>query len=135
MEFIDGCDLDSLVRQRGPMPLASAVPVITQAAHGLAYAHDRGVIHRDVKPQNLLLTPDGAVKVLDLGVAGIEQCQPSLDEWAELEQVMGTADYMAPEQALDARKADRRSDLYSLGCTFYFLLTGKAAFAGETLGE
>lgn len=125
MEFIDGTDLHRLVQQHGPLPIEKAVNYLLQAAQGLQHAHECGVIHRDVKPANLLLAQDGTVKVFDLGVAHIRAAQPNT--------AVGTPDFMAPEVALDPSKADQRSDIYSLGCTLWFLLTGNPLFEGSTV--
>ena len=135
MQYVEGSDLAALVKQHGPLPVAQAVNYILQAAKGLEFAHGEGVIHRDIKPANLLLDKKGVVKVLDMGLARIDSGGDAGTQ-AELTgtgAVMGTIDYMAPEQALSTHHADARADIYSLGCTFYYLLTGRAAYDGETL--
>ena len=134
MEFVDGQDLARIVKQHGPMSVDQAVECVVQAAKGLEYAHGEGVIHRDIKPGNLLLDRKGTVKVLDMGLARIDMA--GADEPERLtasEQVMGTCDYMAPEQAEDTHAADHRADIYSLGCTFYRLLTGTPPYKGDSL--
>jgi tetratricopeptide (TPR) repeat protein len=130
MEYVPGVDLKAHVRQSGPMSPEQACAVVRQVAVGLDYAHGQGIIHRDIKPKNLMLTPDGAVKILDLGLARLLLPEKADGDASQTNPgaAMGTPDYMAPEQARDARRADARSDLYSLGCTFYYLLTGQAPF-------
>ena len=134
MEFVEGVDLSRLSRAHGRLSVPDACELVRQAALGLDYAHLNHLVHRDVKPSNLLLGTGGIVKVLDLGLA-----LPALDsEEAALTssgQVLGTLDYLAPEQALNSRAASARSDIYALGCTLYHLLTGHAPFLsppGET---
>jgi len=136
MEYIDGIDLYARVKQDGPLPVRDAADFIRQAALGLHHAHEEGVVHRDIKPANLMVDKRGDVKILDLGLALANDD----DEDAGLtkahdEKVLGTADYLSPEQARDSHKADRRSDIYSLGCTLYYLLVGKAPFAKGSLAE
>ena len=136
MEYVDGKDLATVLKDRGPLPLAEALNYTQQAARGLQYAHEEGVIHRDIKPGNLLLDRKGVVKILDMGLAratGSETALGGPERLTTAGQVMGTCDYMAPEQALDTRLADHRADIYSLGCTFYRLLTGEALYRRETL--
>lgn len=141
MEYVPGNDLADLVRTHGLLPVGTAVNCVLHAARGLAHAHSQGITHRDVKPSNLLLDRQGNVRILDLGLARISRdndtsrtvrVQSALTGTGA---VLGTVDYMAPEQALNTKKADHRSDIYSLGCTLYFLLAGEAPFQGETVME
>lgn len=124
MELVDGMDVSSLVKSVGTLSIADSCEIIRQAALGLQHAHEQGLVHRDVKPSNLLLSSDGIVKLLDLGLARISSEQA--DELTSTSQIMGTIDYMAPEQADSSRTADYRADLYSLGATCFRLLTGVA---------
>jgi serine/threonine protein kinase len=134
MEFVDGIDLSAHVAQGGPLPVAVACDYVRQAALGLQYAHERGLVHRDIKPSNLLVTKTGLVKILDLGLARLAGAIPRdagrSPNGSDVSGLAGTPDYMAPETAQDSRCHDIRSDLYSLGCTFYFLLTSQVPFPG-----
>ena len=137
MECVEGDDLGAAVKQRGRLPANTAIDYIIQAAKGLEYAHKQKVIHRDIKPSNLLLDREGTVKVLDMGLARLNQAIGPLDQTEQetltgTGQVMGTIDFMPPEQAENTKKADERSDIYSLGCTLYYLLTGRAVYGGDT---
>ncbi|HWE36144.1 MAG TPA: serine/threonine-protein kinase [Isosphaeraceae bacterium] len=134
LEYIAGGDLHDRVRNYGPLGIAESVRVIRASAQGLRYAAGRGVIHRDVKPANLLVTPDGHVKITDLGLA--LQVEADEDERVTRDgTTVGTVDYMAPEQARDSRATSVRSDIYSLGCTMYYVLTGMPPFAGGDVTE
>jgi serine/threonine-protein kinase len=137
MEYLEGVDLSRLVKEQGPLSVEKACDYIRQAALGLDHAHEHGLVHRDVKPANLLLTRHGVVKVMDLGLARLHEAgkDSASHGLTETGAVLGTTDYLAPEQARDAKSADRRADLYSLGCTLYFLLTGQPPFSGETATE
>jgi serine/threonine-protein kinase len=135
MEYVEGTDLQVKVKAEGPLDVREAADFIRQAAVGLHYAHDEGLVHRDIKPANLMLDRKGTVKILDLGLAlGDDEEDASITREHD-EKVLGTADYLAPEQAKDSHLADRRSDVYALGCTLFYLLVGKAPFAKGSLGE
>mgnify|MGYP001370645992 CR=1 FL=1 len=155
MEFIEGLDLDRYVRRAGPLPITLACDYIRQVAQGLQHAHQLGLVHRDIKPANLFLInppvagaagappvrygPNAVVKILDWGLARLradveDAVDPAnMDMDAEKGMLIGTADYIAPEQAIDPCLVDIRADIYSLGCTLYFLLTGQPPFPGASL--
>ena len=135
MEYVDGQDLHRLVSQNGPVDADTAADYIAQAATGLAHAHEKNLVHRDIKPANLLVDRGQTVKLLDLGLAKLAEEEHTSLTLANDENVLGTADYLAPEQALNSHSADHRSDIYSLGCTLYFLLTGRPPFPEGTISE
>ncbi len=132
MELLQGRDLFEIVNADGPMPCRKAVEFIRQAALGLEYAHKAGLVHRDIKPGNLFLSDDQTVRILDLGLAQDFDSAENLTRDFN-ERVLGTADYLAPEQAADSHTVDIRADIYSLGCSLYFLLTGQPPFTEGTL--
>ncbi|HWA98620.1 MAG TPA: serine/threonine-protein kinase [Pirellulales bacterium] len=127
-EYVPGTDLRRLIRAQGRLSMTTAASIVTQAARGLDHAHSRGLIHRDVKPGNLLVTPDGRTKVSDLGLAGYFNESEQTDVYGG--KVVGTADYLAPEQIITPDKLTPASDVYSLGCTLYYSVTGKVPFPG-----
>ncbi len=131
-EFIEGVNIRDLVDQNGPLSLGQALSYTYQIAQALEHASQRAVIHRDIKPSNVLVTPDGKAKLVDMGLARLSQLAPT-GELTASGVTLGTFDYISPEQARDPRSADVRSDLYSLGCSFYFMLTGRPPFPDGTV--
>jgi len=127
-EFVPGTDLRRLIRSDGALNVQLAASIISQAALALDYAHERGLIHRDVKPGNILVTPEGIAKVSDLGLAGFM----NEDDDPRAGKIVGTADYLAPEQIRNPHETNKVSDIYSLGCTLYYAITGKVPFPGGT---
>ncbi|MEO1529106.1 MAG: protein kinase, partial [Planctomycetota bacterium] len=142
MEHVDGIDLAKKVKDEGPLEVGAACEIIRQVAQGLHYAHGKGMVHRDIKPHNLMLTQDNVVKILDFGLASLTP-QAVGDSSRDNHEsalttagsIMGTPDYISPEQAVDASSVDGRSDIYSLGMTLYFLLAGRAPFATGSATE
>ena len=141
MEFVDGHDLASLVRDHPALPISTAVDCILRATAGLEYAHANNIIHRDIKPSNLLLSRSGEIRLLDMGLVRVTANSEDASTASTQTQltktgaIMGTIDFMAPEQAINPRNADHRSDIYGLGCTLFYLLSGQPPFTGETAME
>jgi serine/threonine-protein kinase len=131
-EFVEGVNLRTLVEHEGPLPLIEAVRYAAQVADALAHASQRDVIHRDIKPSNIIITPDGQAKVVDMGLARVHHVGTTQADLTASGTTLGTFDYISPEQARDPRSADVRSDLYSLGCTIFFMLTGQPPFLDGT---
>lgn len=134
MELIEGESLSQLVRERGPIEIVDIVRYTAQVARALKYAHDQGIIHRDIKPGNILVEERGEAKLLDLGLAMSREQGTSITQLYD-EKVIGTADYLSPEQALDSHNVDLKTDIYSLGCTLYFMLTGHPPFPVGSLAQ
>jgi serine/threonine-protein kinase len=134
MEYVGGRSLDEVLRERGPLPAREVIDYMSQAALGLAHAHERGIIHRDVKPPNLLLSEEGQIKVLDLGLSALMEADSAASFATAAGRIVGTVNYMSPEQAVGLT-IDGRSDLFSLGCAMYQLLSGRLPFPGETAAE
>jgi serine/threonine-protein kinase len=145
LEYVEGWDLSRLLKSSGPLPVAIACDYMGQAALGLQHAFERGLVHRDIKPSNLLVARSsrnkdsaaelGTLKILDMGLARLSNSEEPADTITNFQATLGTPDYIAPEQARDAHAADIRSDLYSLGCTFYHLVTGRVPFPGGAAME
>jgi serine/threonine protein kinase len=135
MEYVEGEDIQAIVKREGPLSFETAAEYVRQAAEGLQHAHEANLIHRDVKPANLLVDRSGTVKILDLGLALFSKEESTSLTVAHNENVLGTADYLAPEQALNSHTVDCRADIYGLGCTLYFALTGHPPFNEGTLAQ
>jgi serine/threonine protein kinase len=135
MEYVDGASLQEIVKRSGPLDYIRAAHYIRQAAEGLRHAHANGLVHRDIKPGNLMVDRTGVVKLLDMGLARFFNDEDDILTKKYDENVLGTADYLAPEQATDSHSVDIRADLYSIGSTFYFVLTGKTPFGDGTIAQ
>ncbi len=138
MDYVEGINLERVIREHGPLPVSDALDYLIQSARGLEAAHEKGIIHRDIKPGNLMLDQQGTIRVLDLGLARIVDASNPFSKTmtgrlTQSNTYMGTIDYMAPEQAEDSHNVDHRADIYSLACTFFFLLSGREPFAGKTM--
>lgn len=132
-EFIEGTNLRELVERKGPLPLPEALSYTLQIVHALSHAASRDVVHRDIKPSNVLITSDGRAKLVDMGLARLHHAHPHGEDLTASGVTLGTFDYISPEQARDPRCADVRSDIYSLGCTLYYMLTGRPPFPEGTV--
>jgi serine/threonine-protein kinase len=132
-EFVEGQNIRDIVAQRGPLPVPTSVCFLAQLAAALQHASGRDVVHRDIKPSNVVITPDGQAKLVDMGLARLDRLRASGEELTATGVTLGTFDYISPEQARDPRTADVRSDIYSLGCTVYFMLTGRPPFPDGTV--
>lgn len=137
MELVNGAKLSDVVAHEGPLSPFDACQIAVEIAKGLEYANEEGMIHRDIKPQNIMVLPDRSIKITDFGLAKLTLGNLDRDEGSLTYEgeVFGTPDYIAPEQIRDASGTDRRSDIYSLGCTLYFMLTGRPPFAEQSVGE
>jgi serine/threonine protein kinase len=133
MEYVPGVDLRQMVRRQGKLSMQAAADIICQAAEGLVYIHERGLVHRDLKPTNLLVSPEGQTKISDLGLAGWARLT-DLTETAEA-KAASSADYIAPEELLEGEAPQPANDIYALGCTLYYAVTGKVPFPGGTAEE
>ncbi|MCH2361791.1 MAG: serine/threonine protein kinase [Pirellulales bacterium] len=132
-EYIHGVNIRDLIEHRGPLPLDEALSYMIQIADALQHAASRDVVHRDIKPSNILITTNGSAKLVDMGLARFEHLEPDNSDMTASGVTLGTFDYISPEQARDPRSTDVRSDLYSLGCTFYFMLTGMPPYPQGTV--
>src|SRR5581483_6577412 len=132
-EFIEGTNLRDEVQRQGPLDLERALYYTVQVAEALSHSSGRDVVHRDIKPSNVLVTADGQVKLVDMGLARLHQVESSDDDLTASGVTLGTFDYISPEQARDPRVADVRSDIYSLGCTLYYMLTARQPFPEGTV--
>src|SRR6516164_3084971 len=135
MEYVDGSSLQDIIKKTGPMDVMRACHYIHQALQGLEHAHAAGLVHRDIKPGNILIDRCGLVKILDMGLARFFNDEDDVLTRKFDEKVLGTADYLSPEQAIDSHEVDIRTDIYSLGATFYYMLTGQTPFGEGTVTQ
>ena len=136
MDYVDGVNLNDLVKKIGPIPYRTAANYIGQAAHGLQHIHECGLIHRDLKPSNLLIDRSGTIRILDLGLARFtDDDKDNLTRQLQGKSILGTADFLAPEQAIQSDNVDIRADIYSLGATLYFMLSGRAPFESQSVTQ
>ena len=135
MEYVPGKDLQQIINEEGPLDVDLAANYLHQAAKGLDHAHEAGLVHRDVKPANLLVDDKGLLKILDMGLVSFGDTTKTSLTITYAENVLGTADYLAPEQAINSHTADARADIYSLGCVAYFLLTGRPPFTDSNIAQ
>ena len=133
LEFVEGVNIRNLVENNGPLPPAEAISYTLQIAEALAHSDERNIVHRDIKPSNVLITPEGQVKLIDMGLARSTSRDSSGGDLTASGVTLGTFDYISPEQARDPRNADIRSDLYSLGCALYYMLSGRPPFPEGTV--
>jgi len=137
LEFVEGSDLDGIVRKNGPLPVSEAIDAMIQSAKALQYVHDQGMVHRDIKPQNLMRNRQGDIKVADLGLVRLAEAESADDHNKQgLTQqftIAGTLEFMAPEQAENTSGVDNRADIYSLGCSLYYILAGKNVYTGKSV--
>ncbi|MBW3600999.1 MAG: protein kinase, partial [Planctomycetes bacterium] len=132
-EYVEGVNIRTLVERQGPLSLEAAINHTLQVAEALDHAYHRDVVHRDIKPSNLIVSNDGSTKLVDMGLARLHQVEASRNDLTASGVTLGTFDYISPEQARDPRTADVRSDIYSLGCTLYYMLTGRPPFPEGTV--
>ncbi|MBL4886418.1 MAG: protein kinase [Planctomycetaceae bacterium] len=133
MEYCDGLNLEDLIKRNGPIGLTEALEILRKISEGLEHAHRKNVIHRDIKPSNFMLLREGEIRILDFGMAYIQDELVETNDITQSYCIMGTVSFMSPEQAKDLKIADQRSDIYSLGCTLYYLLTGKPIFPSASI--
>lgn len=137
LELVEGSDLDGIVRKNGPLPVSEAIDAMIQSAKALQYVHDQGMVHRDIKPQNLMRNRQGDIKVADLGLVRLTEAESADDHNKQgLTQqftIAGTLEFMAPEQAENTSGVDNRADIYSLGCSLYYILAGKNVYTGKSV--